>query len=92
MFCIFPAISLPRAFTFEATEKELRHFSFSDVFRAFRNLGAFTNVCNLLLCYHNDRILICRYQGVMLTNNVKLFWEILVNLSVIIKARLWLLA
>ena len=63
MFCIFPAISLPRAFTFEATEKELRHFSFSDVFRAFRNLGAFTNVCNLLLCYHNDRILICRYQG-----------------------------
>ena len=40
MFCIFPAISLPRAFTFEATEKGLRHFSFSDVFRTFRNLGA----------------------------------------------------
>ena len=40
MFCIFPAISPSRAFTFEATEKGLRHFSFSDVFRTFRNLGA----------------------------------------------------
>ena len=40
MFCIFPTISPPRAFTFEATEKGLRHFSFSDVFRTFRNLGA----------------------------------------------------
>ena len=39
-FCIFTAISLPRAFTLEAMEKGLRHFSFSDVFRAFRNLGA----------------------------------------------------
>ena len=27
---------------------------------------SFTNVCNLLSCYHNSRILICRYQGVML--------------------------
>ena len=40
MFCIFPAISLPRAFTFKSTEKGLRHFSFSDVFQTFRNLGA----------------------------------------------------
>ena len=40
MFCIFLAISLPRAFTFDAMEKGLRHFSFSDVFRTFRNLGA----------------------------------------------------
>ena len=40
MFCIFPTISPPRAFTFEATEKGLRHFSFSDVFRTFQNLGA----------------------------------------------------
>ena len=40
MFCIFPTIFLPRVFKLEATEKGLRHFSFSDVFRTFRNLGA----------------------------------------------------
>ena len=35
MFCIFPAISAPRDFKLEATEKALRHFSFSDVFSEF---------------------------------------------------------
>ena len=39
MFCIFPAISLTHAFTLEATEKGLRYFSFSDVFRIFKISG-----------------------------------------------------
>ena len=33
----------------------------------------FTNVDNLLSCYHNGRTVICRYQGVTLRNNNKLF-------------------
>ena len=41
MFCIFPAIFLTcGTFPLKATEKGLRHFSFSDVFRTFQNLGA----------------------------------------------------
>ena len=36
----FPAVSLPRAFTFEATEKGLCRFSSSDVLWTFRNLRA----------------------------------------------------
>ena len=51
----------------------------------------FTNVCNLLSCYHNGRIVICRYQGVTLRNNNKLFWEFFLNLSAVIRAMLWLL-
>ena len=63
MFCIFPAISLPRAFTFEATEKGLRHFSFSDVFWAFRNVGAYLPIPKLtvLKSYHfsiEERVLV----------------------------------
>ena len=50
---------------------------------------SFFNVCNLLSCYHNGRILICRYQGVMLGKKVKLFF---VNFAIIIRARLRLLA
>ena len=49
----------------------------------------FTNVYNLLSCYHNGRIVICRFQGVTLRNNDKLFWEFFVNLSSVIKAMLW---
>ena len=48
----------------------------------------FTNVHNLLSCYHNVRIVICRYQGVTLRNNDKLFREFFVNLSAVIRARL----
>ena len=48
----------------------------------------FFNVCNLLSCYHNDGILISQYQGAMLRNNVKLFWQFFVNFSIIIRTRL----
>ena len=37
------------------------------------------NVCGLLSCYYSGRILICRYQGVMLRNNVKFFCQFFVN-------------
>ena len=40
----------------------------------------------------NLRILICWYQGVMLRNNVKLFWEFFITFSEMITKRLWLLA
>ena len=41
----------------------------------FPNISArhFSNVCNLLSCYHNSRILIYRYQRVILRNNDMLF-------------------
>ena len=52
----------------------------------------FTNVYNLLSCYHNGRIVICRYQEVTLRNKNKLCWEFFVNLSAVITAMLWLLA
>ena len=60
---------------------------------SFPNISAchFTNVCNLLSCYHNGRIVICRYQGVTLRNNNNLFWEFFLNLSAVIRAMLELL-
>ena len=59
---------------------------------SFPNISAlhFTNVYNLLSCYYNGRIVICQYQGVTLRNN-KLFWEVFVNISAVIRAMLWLL-
>ena len=51
MFCIFPAIALPHAFTLEATEKGLCNFTFLDVFRTFGDLGTFGNL--LTLTYRN---------------------------------------
>ena len=30
-------------------------------------------VCNLHSCYHNGRVFICSYQGVILSKNEKLF-------------------
>ena len=59
MFCIFPALSLPRVFTFEATEKGLRHFSFSDVFRTFLNLGACLPFRKLYMQYMIYTMSIC---------------------------------
>ena len=65
----------------------------SDNIELFSNSAChFANVCNLLSCYHNGRILISRYQGVMLRKNDMLFWKFFLNLSAIIWARLWLLA
>ena len=60
----------------------------------FPNISArhFTNVYNLLSCYHNGRIVICRYQEVTLKNSNKLCWEFFVNLSAVITAMFWLLA
>ena len=57
-------------------------------------ISTLTNIrqINLLSCYNNGRIFICRYQGVILRNNDMLFWEFFVNLSVIIRPRLWFLA
>ena len=52
----------------------------------------FTSVCKLLSCYHNGRILIYQYQGVVLRNNDMLFWQFFVNPSAIIRTRSWLLA
>ena len=48
----------------------------------FPNISArhFTNVYNLLSCYHNGKIVICRLQGVTWRNNNKLFWEFFLNL------------
>ena len=38
-----------------------------DSIEFFSNIsGRHFNVCNLFSCYHNGRILICQYQGVML--------------------------
>ena len=56
---------------------------FSDYF-----CTSFFNVCNLLSCYHNSRTLICRYQEVMLKNNVELFCQLFVNFSITIRTRL----
>ena len=49
MFCIFPAISLPRAFG-GSTEKGLRHFSFPDVFSDFlksRGMSALPKISHI---------------------------------------------
>ena len=63
-----------------------------DSIEFFSNISArHFNVCNLFSCYHNGRILICQYQGVMLRGNVKLFCQFFVNF-LIIRTRLWLLA
>ena len=65
-----------------------------EFFSKYSNISArhFTDVCNLLSCYHNGSILFCQYQGVMLRNNDMLFWGFFVNLLAIIRARLWLLS
>ena len=49
------------------------------------------HVYNVLSCYHNRRIFICRYQGVMLRNNDMLFWEFFLNFSAIIETKVMII-